>query len=53
MLMKISEYEVYWLTTYLLINNWVHTKNNSGNHISFEAACTAYRKGKQTNVKEI
>ena len=44
--LKVSEYEVYWPTDFLLINNYAWTKKDFCNY--FETLCSAYEK-KQTN----
>jgi len=38
--LKISEYKLYWLTNFLLINNWVFANNR----FSFKVECTSYKK---------
>ena len=47
---KISEYEVYWLMDFPLINIWVHQKINSGNH-SFFWCSMHYKKNNQVQGK--
>ena len=46
--LKMSEYEVYWLTDFALINSWAPRKNYN---LSFEVVCTSYKQvaGKISN----
>ena len=45
--LKMSEYEVDWLTDFLLTNSWVYAKKD----LSFEVVYTSYKKNHATNKK--
>ena len=45
-----SEYEVYWVMYFPLINSWVHLQRFI---ILFEAVCTSYKKANKQVIGKI
>ena len=48
--LKISEYEVYGLMDFLIINSWAFQEIIVAIILSCKAVCTSYKKSKQTSI---